>query len=150
MPQLASSGITNTKSANVAPARFSRAISPFSDVRIDMSFRLAARMGDGSLLGIAHGLGVAPDRARLIVMLARLPGLAPRYHFAFADRDADDALLGIDGDHVAILDQPDRAADGGFRPDMADAEAAGSAGETAIGDERHLVAHALAINRRGG
>src|SRR3712207_8074959 len=36
-----------------------------------------------------------------------------------------------------------------LRPDVADAEAAGRAGEAAVGDQRHLVAHALAVDRRG-
>ena len=38
----------------------------------------------------------------------------------------------------------------GFGADMADAEAARRAGEAAVGDERHLVAHALAIDGGGG
>src|SRR3546814_2008303 len=37
-----------------------------------------------------------------------------------------------------------------LRPDVADAEAARGAGEAPIGDQRHLVAHALAVDRRGG
>ena len=44
----------------------------------------------------------------------------------------------------------DRAADRRLRADMADAEAARRAGEAAVGDERDLVAHALAVERRRG
>src|SRR5205085_11528154 len=56
----------------------------------------------------------------------------------------------VDLDDIAVLKQPDRAAYGSFRADMADAEAAGGAGEAAVGDERDLAAHALAGQRRGG
>src|SRR3546814_19677534 len=59
------------------------------------------------------------------------------------------SLLGIDGDDVAVLEQADRAADRRLRPDVADAEAARGAGEAPVGDQRHLVAHALAVDRRG-
>ena len=48
------------------------------------------------------------------------------------------------------LDQRDRAADRRLRPDMADAEAARGAGETSVGDQRDLLALALAVERRGG
>jgi hypothetical protein len=41
--------------------------------------------------------------------------------------------------------QADRPAFSGFRADMADAEAAGRAGEPAVGDQSYLVAHALAV-----
>src|SRR5262249_51447486 len=49
-------------------------------------------------------------------------------------------------DDIAVLEQGDRATDRRLRTDMADAEAAGGAREAAIGDERDLVAHALAID----
>jgi hypothetical protein len=58
--------------------------------------------------------------------------------------------LGVDLDDVAVLQQRDRAADRRLRPDMADAEAAGRAGEAAVGDQRDLAAHALAVERRRG
>ena len=58
--------------------------------------------------------------------------------------------FGVDADGVAILDQSDRAALGRLGADMADAEAAGGAGEAPIGDQCHLLAHAEAIERSGG
>ena len=56
-------------------------------------------------------------------------------------------FVGVDLDDVAVADQPDRAADRRLRPDMADAEAARRAGETAVGDQRDFVARALAVKR---
>src|SRR5215475_1797978 len=46
------------------------------DIRIDMGFRLAAGMGDSPFFGVPHGLSITPDGPRLIVVAARLPGLA--------------------------------------------------------------------------
>src|ERR1700722_15131073 len=57
---------------------------------------------------------------------------------------------GVDLDDVAVLEQPDRAADRRFRPDMADAEAAGGPRKTAIGDERDLARGALPGQRGRG
>ena len=46
------------------------------------------------------------------------------------------------------FEQTDRAADGRLRADVADAEAARAAGEAPVGDERDLLAGALAVERR--
>ena len=51
-------------------------------------------------------------------------------------------------DDVAVLDKTDRSADRGLRPDMADAKPARAAREAPVGDERNLVAGALAVKRR--
>src|SRR6185312_2612602 len=109
-----------------------------------------AGMGDGALLGVAHRLGVFPDRARLVLVAARLPALAPLGQLGLAQLDRDGALLGVDRDHVAVLQQRDRPAHRGLRPDMSDAEAARRAGEAAVGDERDLAARSLAVERRRG
>ena len=82
--------------------------------------------------------------------LARLPFGPALRQFLVGEFHVDGALDGVDRDDVAVLEQPDRAAHGRLRPDMADAEAAGRAGEAAVGDERDLVAHALAVERRRG
>src|ERR1700758_2981216 len=50
---------------------------------------------------------------------------------------------GVDLDDVAVLQQSDRSAHRCLRADMADAAAAGCAGEAAIGDQCDLAAHAL-------
>jgi hypothetical protein len=51
--------------------------------------------------------------------------------------------IGVDLDDIAVPQQRDRAANRGFRSDMADAEPAGGAGEPAVGDQGDLAAHAL-------
>src|SRR5260221_3926133 len=56
----------------------------------------------------------------------------------------------IDLDDIAVPQERDRAANGRFGPDMADADPAGRAGEPAIGDKRNLAAHALPGQRRRG
>ena len=59
-------------------------------------------------------------------------------------------VLGVDGDRVAVLDDGERAADEGFGRDVADDEAVAAAGETAVGDERDVLAEALAHDGAGG
>src|SRR6266851_7929456 len=56
----------------------------------------------------------------------------------------------VDFNDVAVLQQRDRPAYGRFRPDMADAETTGRAGEPAVGDQRDFAAHALPGQRRRG
>ena len=56
----------------------------------------------------------------------------------------------VDLDGVALVHERDQAADERLGRDVADAEAAGGAGETAVGDQCHLLAHALAVDERGG
>src|ERR1700722_16201654 len=58
--------------------------------------------------------------------------------------------VGVDLDQIAVPQQPDRPTRRRLRPDMADAEPAGSAGEPAVGNQRDLAAHALPGQRRRG
>src|SRR5215469_14813810 len=151
MPQLESSGINTRRRTISAPRRDRLDLDILDlDIGVYMGLRFASRMGDGALLGVAHRLGVAPERPRLVVMAARLPRLAALGQLALAEIDLERALLGVEADDVAVLQQADRAAHRRLRPDMADAEAAGGTGEAAVGDERHLVAQALAVDRRRG
>src|SRR5262245_63072885 len=78
-------------------------------------------------------------------MLARLPVLFTAGKLLNCDIRLQASGLGIDGDNVAILEEADRSAELGLGPHMANAEAARGAGEAAVSNERHLVAHALAV-----
>jgi hypothetical protein len=51
----------------------------------------------------------------------------------------------VDLDDIAVLEEADRPADRGLGADMADAEAARAARETAVGDQGDLLADTLAI-----
>src|SRR5690606_28200468 len=64
--------------------------------------------------------------------------------------DGQDAFDRVERDHVAILKEGDRTSYRSFRTDMADAEATSGARKTAVGDERNLVAHSLAIESCSG
>src|SRR3546814_7601223 len=85
-----------------------------------MGLGLAAGVGDGAEVGRADGRRVAPDGARLVVVAARLPLGFARGQLVVGQLDVERALLGIDGDDVAVLEQADRAADRRLRPDVAD------------------------------
>src|SRR5450631_1797600 len=58
--------------------------------------------------------------------------------------------VSVDFDDIAVLQKRDRPTHGRFRPDMADAESAGSPRKPAVGDEGDLAAHALPGQRRRG
>ena len=69
-------------------------------------------------------------------------GLAFR-QLLLAQRDGDFLLVGIDRDHVAVLQERHRAADPRFRGDVADDQPVRAAGEPAVGDQADAVAQAL-------
>src|SRR4051794_38677006 len=120
------------------------------DVRIALFLVRAARMGYCPTDRWSNLLSILPERTRRVVSRASAPFGLALGELLVAQFYVKGTCDRVDLDDVAILEQPDRAADGGFRPNMADAEAAGGAGEAAVGDERDLAAHALARQRRGG
>src|SRR5690606_21906798 len=83
------------------------------------------------------------------VVPARLPGLAALGQRGLIDFELDRARLGIDGDHVAVHDQRDRAAVGRLGADVANAETPRGAREAPVGDQRDALAHALPVERGG-
>src|SRR2546430_17067674 len=85
-------------------------------------------------------LGILPQRTRRMVSRARGPFGLAFCQFGVGQFYVKGTDLGVDLDDVAVPQQPDRAANGRFRPDMPDAEAAGGAGEPAVGEERDLAA----------
>ena len=106
--------------ADHAPAR---GLAYLPDIaRLDWALNAALQAPRGTLLGIADGLRVFPQGAGLVVVPAWGPGRLARRPLGVAERDIDRATDRIDGDRVAVLEQPDRPADRRFRPDMADAE----------------------------
>src|SRR5581483_9258541 len=143
-PSNASAGVASNAAPN-ANATMVR-----SDVRIALFLVRATGVGYGPSHCRPNLLGIFPERARRMVSLARAP-----FGFAFREfcvaqfyvKGSDDR---IDLDDVAIFQQADRSANGGFRPDMADAEAARGAGEPAVSDECDLTAGALPGQRSRG
>src|SRR5262245_44597496 len=121
-----------------------------SYVRITRLLSSTARMRNGALARRPHLLGVFPKIARAKSMLTGLPTLGPRLELGRRQRDVERSLVGIEGDHVAVAQERDRPAYRGLRPDMAHAETPRCAGEAAVGDQRHLAAHALSVEGGGG
>src|SRR3972149_181457 len=137
--------------ATLRPAPITITRNSVSAIRITRLLARPARMGHRAIDGRTHLLGVFPQITGTEFGLARLPLRLALGEFVIRKLDVDRALVGIEFDDVAVADQGDRPADRRLRPDMADAEAAGGAGEAAVGDQRHLVALTLAIERgRGG
>src|SRR5712691_474006 len=120
------------------------------DIRIGLLLRLATRMGDGAVDRRANLFRVFPQVAGSKIVIARLPAFFAAGELLGGQLYVERALLGVELDDVTVLHQRDRPADRGLGADMADAETARRARETAVGDQRHLAAHALAVKRRGG
>src|SRR5690625_2862354 len=115
-----------------------------------MGLRGATGMGDRTLLGRSHRLLVTPERTGLEVVLAGLPLLAAGFQLLFRKLDIEHTLLCIDDDDVAVAQQSDGPADCRLGTYMPDTEAAGGTGKAPVGDQRHLVSHALPVDRCGG
>src|SRR5580693_53817 len=119
-------------------------------IRITRLLGTTARMGHRAIARRSDLLGVFPQIARRVFLGARPPGFGAGGELGVAQLDVERSLFGIELDDVAVADEPDRAAHGSLGADMADAEAAGRAGEPAVRDQRDLAAHALAVERSGG
>ena len=115
-----------------------------------MRFLCAAGVGHRALARRADVLGITPQRARIVIVAARPPCLAPLSQDVLGDFEFDRPGLGVDGDDVTLDNQRNRAAVRRFGPDMADAKPARRAREPPVGDQRDFLAQPQAIERRGG
>ena len=101
-----------------------------------------------ALVRRADALGVFPQSAGGKVCLARAPVcFACRQNVRF-NHEVNRAGIGINANGVAIFNQRNGPALGGFGANMPDAEATRGTGKAPIRDERNLVAIALTVNRR--
>src|SRR5436190_4194470 len=128
----------NTSKYAVTALGQSRCASPrrkmWSNIRVDVRLGAHARVGHRALLGVADALGVFPQRARLIAVLARRPGAAALGQLGVAERDIDRPGDRVDRDPVAVAQQRDRPADRRLGPNMADTETVRRPREPSVGD----------------
>src|ERR1035437_9655601 len=136
--------------AATRPAPITTARNRNSDIRIARLLARPAGMGDRAFDGRPYLLGVFPQITGAEFGLTRLPLALALGQFVGRKLDVQGAFLGIELDDVAVAQQRNRPAQCRFRSDMADAEAAGGAGEAAVGDQRDLIALTLAIERSRG
>src|SRR5215472_4499737 len=80
---------------------------------------------------------------------SRFPARAAPAQLRGRELDADFAPDCIDGDAVTTAQQPDRAAEGGFRRDMPHDEPVTPPGEASIGDQGDLIAEPTPGDRAG-
>src|SRR5690242_4469302 len=100
----------------------SLAASPRSNIRVAVRLRLCAGMRDRAEVRRTDQLRVFPDCAGIVVGLSRLPGGTACGQLGVRQLDVDRALLGVDHDGIAILQQRDRSTDRSLWSDVADAE----------------------------
>src|SRR3954471_9556281 len=84
-----------------------------------------------------HAIELAPRRLR-----------PPALELGAAHQQLEPPARRVDADAITILYQRDRPACGRLGRDIADHHAARRAGEAAVGKERHLLAHSLAVDQR--
>ena len=80
---------------------------------------------------------------------ARLPRGAAARDLGVVEQERERAALAVDADAVAVAHERDRPAERRLRADVADHQAARRAREAPVGEERDLLAHALAVDERG-
>ena len=95
------------------------------------------------MAGVGRELRILREHAAGVARLGLLPLGEAGLQFRRRDAEGDRALLGVDGDLVAVLDDGDGAADIRFRRDVADDEAVAAAAEATVGDESDVFAEAF-------
>ena len=121
------------------------------DIRIADHFRFAASMGDRALARRPDLVGILAQRAALIGDCAGPSTPCARAASSAASTSRSSVPFSASIEMMSPSSTsaigPPTAASG---PDMADAEAARGAREAAVGDQRDLLADALAVERRRG
>ena len=84
-----------------------------------------------------------------VVRRRRRPALEPARDLRGRHVEVERLAIDVDRDLVAFPDDRDRAAERGFRRDVADHQAVRAAAEAAVGEQRHGLAEALADERAG-
>lgn len=100
-------------------------------------------VSDTALAGILDGSGVFAQSTthgktslwEVTGGLAGFPLLLALGELSVRELDVENALVGINGDDITIVDETDGTADRCLRDNVADQEAVGTTGETAISDE---------------
>src|SRR5699024_11222732 len=77
-------------------------------------------------------------------------GVAAPGELLLGDVELEQALVHVDDDAVAVLDQADQPALGRLRGDVADGDAAGAPGEPAVGDQGAGLPELAALEERRG
>ena len=96
----------------------------------------------GAFVGLGDVFDVEFGVAAVVAWGGGFPGGAAGGEVFVADVEVQFPVGDVEGDEVAILDEGEGAADGGFGGDVEGAGAVGGAGHAAVGEADH-VAHAL-------
>src|SRR5262249_51518669 len=106
-------------------------------------------MRNGPLRCLTDQASVFRERASPMPRRPWFPGLAPPCKLDLVNQQIHPARRGIDPNAVAVAYQRQRPADKGLRRNIADAHPARRTGEAPVGDQGNLLAHPLAVDKRG-
>src|SRR5436190_723412 len=98
---------------------------------------------------LTHALRIFRQQPRSMPRLGRDPRGAAARELGLVEYHIDALCIRIDADAVAVLHHRERPADGRFRRDMPDADAARRPGEAPVGHERDFLAHLLPVDQGG-
>src|SRR6516162_1481366 len=113
---------TANGTANAPTAK--AATMPCLNIGIAGHFCFRAGMGDGACPRRSNLVRIFPQRSALKRSRLRTPLFRAAVELGLGQFDVESPLLGIEHDHVAVADKPDRTADGSLGPNMAYAKAA--------------------------
>src|SRR3954452_9979631 len=102
---------------------------------------------DGSFGGRGDARGIAGEHALRVPPRWRHDVVQPGGDLVVGEEDAQLARFDVELDRVAVAQRGDRPAPRGFGGDVPDHQAVGRARETAVRDQSHFVAEALADER---
>src|SRR6478735_8108758 len=141
-------GAASSAKAALEPSSATLQAAKRLDVRIGLLLGGPARMRHRTVACRSDRLRVLPEIARTRGGFPRLPFRPAAREFCVGKLHHDGALDGVERDDVTVANECDGPTHRSLWTGMADAEAARRTGETAVGNERDLVAHALAVKRR--
>mmetsp|Transcript_43799 Transcript_43799/g.105271 ORF Transcript_43799/g.105271 Transcript_43799/m.105271 type:complete len:210 (+) Transcript_43799:236-865(+) len=107
-------------------------------------------VGHAPLLRGGDRLDIPVHGAARVLVRGRDPRRFPSGHLGLRDVHVDGERSRVDGDDVAVLHHRDRAAHLRLGRDVPHAEAVAASRETAVGDERHILAQPRPHDHRGG
>src|SRR5579885_1318364 len=113
----------------------------------EMRLKEQILVGDGAFGGAGHVGGKFGQHAAGVAGRRVFPRFAPGAKLGCGNFQIHLALQGVNGNGVTVLHEGNGTADAGFGRDVPDHEAVAAAGETAVGDERHLPTEAFKIGR---
>src|SRR3954452_10875162 len=131
------------------PTRVSCLTATVKDVRRPSQHVDSRSVADRAVRGGADQPGVLPEDASRVPRGQRREVCATLRELLVVHEQVEGPGADVHPDLVAVPDQGDRTAVDSLGGDVTDAQAGGPTGETAVGEEQHVLAQTRALDRSG-